>query len=519
MLLAQYTIRSKQDYIFKTNRVLEIVGASENISRAWDYLIERAIEARVKVDSNESKAFSFRDTADLFERNELDLVVLFRGGGNLTVLFRDRASYLKTNRAFSFRLMKDYPGMIPMAVSTEVTGNYSADYAALMRESDREKNRMVPSSDPFTVPFAMMDRETFLPFSGVLTDGNDDIETTRVSDESLSKRRTGVQLRNEKIEVRLFDDMVTARGEESLLAVVHADGNNMGKKITGMLGKLNLEKDYEGAVNFMRKFTHATDMAFTKAGMAAVEKRKKELLEAEKARNAGKKKKIHESAFSCRQVIAGGDDITFICNARYALEYTKAYLDAVQNFKSDEGDLESIRYSSCAGICIFHSHYPFARAYRIAEQACDDSAKQKVHGGMEITIDEGWIDFHYIRGGIGGDLKGIRENEGTVRCIGRPWLAAWDRTESADGKNTVEDIADLNRLLKQYGISRTAVKTLGAAIEMNMTTAETEYRRICRQADGLQTALKKRFDWEKERLLRALYDLSEVYDLWFGEEA
>lgn len=34
MVLAQYTIRSKQEYIFRTNRMVEIAGASENISQS-----------------------------------------------------------------------------------------------------------------------------------------------------------------------------------------------------------------------------------------------------------------------------------------------------------------------------------------------------------------------------------------------------------------------------------------------------------------------------------------------------
>lgn len=42
MVLAQYTIRSKQEYIFRTNRMVEIAGASENISQSWNILFTQA---------------------------------------------------------------------------------------------------------------------------------------------------------------------------------------------------------------------------------------------------------------------------------------------------------------------------------------------------------------------------------------------------------------------------------------------------------------------------------------------
>lgn len=49
MVLAQYTIRSKQEYIFRTNRMVEIAGASENISQSWNILFNQADEIGKKL--------------------------------------------------------------------------------------------------------------------------------------------------------------------------------------------------------------------------------------------------------------------------------------------------------------------------------------------------------------------------------------------------------------------------------------------------------------------------------------
>ena len=49
-ILAQYTVRSKQEYIFRTNRMQEIVGASAIISQSFDLLFSCAEELGVKTE-------------------------------------------------------------------------------------------------------------------------------------------------------------------------------------------------------------------------------------------------------------------------------------------------------------------------------------------------------------------------------------------------------------------------------------------------------------------------------------
>ena len=110
MILAQYTIRSKQDYIFKTNRVLEIVGASEHIAGIWEELFKIAEASSLKFQRTDTK-FSMGSIAKAFEERELDFVELFCGGGNETILFRSQETYRKLNRAFSktySHLMRKY---------------------------------------------------------------------------------------------------------------------------------------------------------------------------------------------------------------------------------------------------------------------------------------------------------------------------------------------------------------------------------------------------------------------------
>ena len=514
MILAQYSIRSKQEYIFKTNKVLEIIGASENIARIWEFLLKTASENNLKVRNSREK-FDINEIKKEFEQNSLNVVELFCGGGNETLLIDSKENYLRLNRAFSKKLISKYPGMIPMVVGIEVKGDeYSSDYRKLKLEEEKKKNVMEQPWNMFTVPFAMMDRNTFQPYSRVITIENKQV---RMTDESYSKYIVGRKLRNSNNDIRFFDEMVTQKGKESLLAIVHADGNNMGYKIMGMLKD---EKDYNKAIPLMRDFTNTTADCFEVYGEEALKRCKERLLK-ENAKQINEKK-LKESSLSYRRIIRSGDDVTIICNGRFVMDYVKAYLDAVQNYQKDKGGKWG--YSSCAGICIFHSHFPFSTAYSIAEQACDDGAKVKVHSSdvSGKLVEQGWMDFHFIHNGIGGDLKEIRKNQGINRCVARPWLVSVNNKDELSKEDfcyekllKLKDIVENN---KKYGmespVSRTAIKTIGSAFEGSEAAAKKELISLYGHTPNLEKAIKSVYK-DENTFLKALYDFAEIYDLWY----
>ena len=496
MVLAQYTIRSKQEYIFRTNRMVEIAGASENISQSWNILFNQADEIGKKLRRvSENTPFCMEDVKRLFDEQKLNGIELFCGGGNDTVLYDSIETYWGVNKAFSRFLLENYPGMIPMAVACEYSGDYDKDYANLMKQSDIEKNKMISGQSDFILPFSMMDRTTFQPYSDIINIAGSSV---RVTDEAKAKRKMGLKIREQDETVKLLDDLITKKGEESLLAVVHADGNNMGNKISEMLTD---KKDYDSCVNVMREFTADTAKAFGKSGLDAMQKCQQQLKE-------DYKDKYDEKAFFFRKIIADGDDMTFVCNARFVMDYVRAYLEAVQNY-NNKGEKEW-RYSSCAGICIFHSHYPFARAYSLAEQACE-SAKKNVHG--ECIKEESWVDFHSIHNGVGGDLEQIREHQRVTGCMARPWRIDIKANTDRKNYNTLRILTDI---MKENGVSRSDIKIIGSEMEGSYSYGKFELNRVYGHHRNLENKIKQKLKIDKEEdLLPIIYDLSEVYDLWF----
>ena len=487
MILAQYTIRSKQEYIFRSNRLLDIVGGTEMIRDAFDWVFAAAKAEGVAFRTVE-EPFALRAVRDAFAAGTLGMVELFRGGGNLTVLYCDRDTYKRVNRQFSRLVLENAPGMIPMAACCEAAGeNYDTDYKALMQAVDAEKNRMLPGRADYAAPFAMRDRNTNQPLvCRVPAPGGQQRELTA---ESLKKWEKGKRSDKQNAGNRLLDELTTEWGEESLLAIIHADGNNMGVKIQQ---KLRGSTDYDFCVSTMRAFTAEIADVFTKQGLACLR-----AVQGDASVQPG----VRGSARHYRVVVADGDDFTFICNARLALAYTTAYLQAVQKIGG---------YSACAGICIFHSGYPVARAYRLAEQACD-SAKKPVHAS---GAEECWLDFHYLHSGVDGDLDNIRAWQGTADLIARPWLVA-----GGEGTFTLANagkLVDYIRAHRQSGTNRSNLKTIAAKREESAEAAHRELARVLYRDPGFAGALRA-FSPDADDQLRALYDIAEMYDLWIAE--
>ena len=514
-ILAQYTIRSKQSYIFRTNAMREITGASTMIRDAWNLLFEKAKGTGLKAKTLDSSddSFPYDNPSDAF-KDDLRMIDLFRGGGNDTVLFKDMESMKLANAAFTRALLEECPGMIPMCAWVETSDDYREDYRKLMEVSEREKNRMAPGQNLAMAPFSQMNRKTFQPIAYIRQEHDGITELTAEAKAKRDKSNSDSRTNKDNAELDNIG---------RLLAVVHADGNNMGAKIMGLLEK---KTSYRDCVQLMRKFTQETARAFT--GEKTNEPKGK--LD-EYAKQKGKKalERGEENDYVVRWIVNDGDDATFVCNAKRALELTEKYLKDVFQTKVIDG--KTFCYNSCAGICLFHSHYPFSMAYAMAEEACD-SAKKKVHAILGTTeepetanktqekhtyIDQSWIDFHFIHSGLNDDLNDLREEQGTADRMARPWAVTGEKLP--DDAMTTEKLEKLAVLLRlKHGVTRTNIKSLGAAWERRRADGIAELHRVFAhtpKVGELKEELQDMFGDDENTWMKAIYDLAEVYDLWF----
>ena len=107
-VLAMYDVRGIQSYIFKSNAAKEIIGASVIVAN----VIMDGLNAYVRKNIAEAVKENYmtdweNDNEHAFlENREIQMQVLFIGGGNAYVLFRNGAECEKVNRFLAKYIME-----------------------------------------------------------------------------------------------------------------------------------------------------------------------------------------------------------------------------------------------------------------------------------------------------------------------------------------------------------------------------------------------------------------------------
>lgn len=545
-----YDVRGKQEYIFKTNKLKEIVGGSCIIRDCFkEYLFPSAEEYMRRKAKKEGMPLSDDEVCGIYNYNdqkkEPEYIseinkgkefsqkafermmqdekcaaryageVVYEGGGNFFVLYKDKETCIEINKIFTRKLLKELYTLKVLCTYIELENglvNFIEDRKKLYekhRISEAEESVICPVN---TLPFVQVDEVTSLP----LTKYNENTRK-KVSTEAEAKLAKHLDVYNEKYGEKDLDKLVTRKGEESLLAVVYIDGNNMGAKVQNVLGT---ETSYDQCVKKLRETSEFIQKNYVEDRIKDID----QMLE-EKAKK-GKKKA------GKRLVVFAGDEINLICNARDAYDIAKTYLKGLHQVSWKDSTEPC---SACAGIAIFHSHAPYAQAYKIAEECCEsgktrmkklEKAREKEGKSKEVC----YIDVHYCQKGIGMSLDDIREKE-VGELISKPWLL-----DMADEKNTTskmpEDITimEIEKVVEALQMieSRTNVKDLAVAAKLSEGAFNLEMRRIyAHQSDeDIKRRMKEIFVQEDreefgqkyKKYRKMIYDIVIVYDLWFRKE-
>lgn len=462
---ALYDCRSKQEYIYRTNRIKEISGGSALLANVYKtFFAEAKNNIRINSDWRSGKKF----TVESFMESGFDGAVIYEGGGNLYMIYRSRKVYIKANRIFSKMLLDTTYSVSLIASCVDTTEDFLADRKKLYEENSRIKSTGSVSLPCNVLPITQTDGVTYMPIT-------EKKKGRSFSRESVLKMKAFEKL-SDKGEIYL-DKLTPDKGTESLIAVIYADGNAMGKKVKGCTeGK----SGYSECVEALRDLSLRTNNSFVDRPIAAIEK-----MLADKA---------GDGTHRYRKVIAGGDEITLICNARAALDIARTYFETLE--EENRGLPEDKRNYACMGIAIAHSHAPFSDVYRIAEQCCESGKKKSREKDSKVN----YIDFHFCRAGITGDLDTVRETQ-EKDFTARPYEFSEEFLR----------FAETGEKLKKVG--RANIKELAAAIIKGDSYYQFEAERIKSRYPG------SGLDSGDEEQKKLIFDIANVYDLWFaGEE-
>ena len=97
--------------------------------------------------------------------------------------------------------------------------------------------------------------------------------------------------------------------------------------------------------------------------------------------------------------------------------------------------------------------------------------------------------------------------------MARPWRIDIKANTDRKNYNTLRILTDI---MKENGVSRSDIKTIGSEMEGSYSYGKFELNRVYGHHRNLQSEIKEKLKIDKEEdLLPIIYDLSEVYDLWF----
>ena len=484
-ILALYDCRSKQEYIYRTNKIKEIAGASALLADIYPQFFDVCAKNHFKLDTD-WKSSPFSKSA--FLASDLDAAVLYEGGGNLCMLYKSKDLYLRANRLFS-RLLTDISYTIRLVAScTNVTDDFNADFKRLYAENTRRKNLGTDSVPCNVLPFTQLDRVTWMPVLKKKASSRKNGMPHMYTHEAICKRDAyeNICKKWEHFDqVEELDRMVTEKGKESLLAIIYIDGNAMGKKLKTLTDGIS---DYDTCVKNLRNFSIHTQQYYVDDPLAQI------------------RSNLYNQQKPARLVIGGGDEMTLICNARDAAEMVLTYFETLEKA---EPLVEGFVNASCAGIAIFHSHAPFSDVYRIAEQACEMGKKRS----RRSDSTESCIDFHYCTAGIVNELDVIRQEQ-EADMTARPYSLAEFREIFAKGEKSLSKGEQL------ASIGRSELKALRDKIYAGTADFKFELERIKSYGDAKKIKpfleLCEKYKNDVKGFQHLIYDVSLVYDLWFA---
>lgn len=417
-----------QNYIFGSNRLAENEGASHLVHEATTRWVRECLPAGTHNLLDDSDV-TIDDSRYLEQDRTLDAEVILSGGGNVLILFRSEDLARQMVRRLTHRLIERAPGLDVVVAHQECRwdapiGGKDGSHKELYRKLNQMKQQRHPSAPLLSLGVTLECRSTGLPAVGFTpTQGADDAPrpaSAEVQAKLNRHNRDAVQRRFERMFAEVagdyrtpldFDRLGGTKDDMSTLAVVHADGNGMGKRFEQVIDAHPDARDNRDCLNTLRRLSRAVEQA----GQAA--------LKATVKRMTGRFESDHSEAMQTllsglwdretktmnlpfRPLVYGGDDITFVADGRLGLSLARIYLEEWEKVTAADPIIGPAY--ACAGVVVVKTHYPFVRAYQLAEHLCRQTKKQV---RKAQCADASALDWHFAMSGIGGTIEQIRERE------------------------------------------------------------------------------------------------------------
>jgi len=436
---------SIQNYIFQSNKLKENLGASFLVEKVYLSYLEKAIKEIFNETINSLNDWKKNpEKTMIFER---PVEIGYIGGGNALLFFQKKNKAEEFIKTFTRNLLIKAPGITTaIALKPFDLDNFTEHRTELDLLLQKNKYSFLPQT---VIPQHGITAECTK--SGLSMDIWNETKGKYVSCVINAKLKSAKQLHNiihEKYKKILkeefcfsdiLDDLGGIKNEDSHIAIVHIDGNSMRKRFNSMnslykMRSLSIDVDNATQNAFSGLLEHIVDHYTDIMDSLGFDPN------SEYEYRRYPKNNKNEKILPIRPIILGGDDITFVCDGKLGLHFSKLF---IKNFEKQEvRDKKTL--SACAGVAITKTSYPFYRGYILAEELCKNAKKVRHNEGDEGS----YIDFHVSSGGFSGTLDQIRSNNYKVAqgcLLYRPY-----KLDSGESPRSFERLLSNSKQLSQF---------------------------------------------------------------------
>ena len=385
------SIQGIQGFIFETNKLKEIVGASDLVE--WICSLELL------------NKFCREDSCIKIPIND----VLRNAGGNIRIKFEDKNNLEDFVKIFPKIVMQEAYGIVVSQAIVSYDDNN--DYLEVVDNLEKKlKSARNKASYPLDAKFALMRQAPRTGKPAYEKRGKelyDKASWQKLGSDAPAWLEMLLYKMGQKDKEYINNftlDMSEISNNNNKIAIVHADGNKMGLKLQEMKTAL-MDKSTQDIQNAYKELSAHIVSATNDAIQSAFEEVFEDEINAS-IRDSSKK-------IPFRPAIIGGDDITVICHADKAIDFTKKYLEKFEYYtkiyfenlvKKYSLDIFKEGLTACAGIAYCNEKFPFHYAVSLAEELCGRAKKASKR-------EDSCLLFHNIQGAAFVDYDIYVQNE------------------------------------------------------------------------------------------------------------
>lgn len=482
-----FEARGIQSYIFDSGKMKEMVGASELVKELCESKLDEVInhlklEQIIPTKKEDSdKVANMTPNQIFFSR---------RSGGVFTAIFADKSMRDRFLSIWSILVTRLVPGLETVNAVYE-----SDDLQKLIKETYDilgYNRNCSPPVLPEATPMHVLAPRTGKPAAEniISPDGSRgwtdeaSIIKQKIADSESSKALSSSFLSSEYKNKFLFpknleydNDEKTEfpyRKDSRYLGLIHADGNGLGETL------LSIRKQFTDGAEYavmLRLFSDHLEKSTREAAQKATAK-----LIAKYGKDSG--------ILPMRPLVLGGDDLTVLVRADYAMDFTEDYCKAFEettegNFKylhESSGGKIPAKLTACAGIAYIKNNQPFMDAFELAESLCSaskkvskDVKKKESRNYIPATVTSLVVTNSFIE-----SYEAYKKRELTIKKGNKEYIAtlgAYAFDENEKSIPTLKSLRNLCETFKKDGVTSSSVRQYATMIFGDENISREKWRR------------------------------------------